>query len=475
MALYPLFADLQGRRVLVVGGGEVAARKAARLLQAGADVVIGAPEFNEAVLELVSGGNVWLLPGAFQDAWLDGVWLVVAATDDADVNRQVAEAAGERRIFVNVVDAPALCSFQVPSVVDRGPLTLAVSSSGQAPVIARRVRERLESLFDHSLGDLVSLAAQHRRAVRRAFPDLARRRAFYDWLVDGPVARALRSGRKEQAGQLLQERLESPDDVAAGSVVLVGAGPGDPGLLTLKALRALNEADVILYDRLVSDEVLDLARRDAARVAVGKRPGEDHDATQRRIHALMLEHARAGRRVVRLKGGDAFIFGRGGEELQFLRAQGIAYQVVPGITAALACAAYAGIPLTHRDHAQSVRFVTAHCQGDGCPDWAALAQPGQTLAFYMGVGQLQGLVDALTGHGLSADTPFALVENGSRAQQRVVLGTLATLVRQARDERVQSPAMLLVGQVARLGASLAWFGAAPAVCQPQPEPLALLA
>ena len=273
------------------------------------------------------------------------------------------------------------------------------------------------------------------------------------------MAGLLRQQRPQDAEAALQAALAQPLAPAEGSVVLVGAGPGDPGLLTLKALRALNEADVILYDRLVSDDIMSLARRDAERIAVGKLPGEDHHATQARIHALLVEHARLGRRVVRLKGGDAFIFGRGGEELEHLRAHGVRYEVVPGITAALACAAYAGIPLTHREHAQSVRLVTAHCREDEDNlDWPALARERQTLAFYMGVGQLELLTQRLLRHGRAAATPFALIENGSRPEQRVLSGTLEDLPRLARAHAIRSPALLIVGEVAGLAQSLHWFG-----------------
>jgi len=326
-------------------------------------------------------------------------------------------------------------------------------------VLARRIRERIESLFDHTLGQLAGLAATYRKRIRASHPDLGARRRFYDWLLDGPVAGFLRQQQPAQAETALADALTSPLAPAEGSVVLVGAGPGDPGLLTLKALRALNEADVILYDRLVSDEVMSLARRDAERVPVGKLPGENHHATQARIHALLVEHAHAGRRVVRLKGGDAFIFGRGGEELEYLRTHGVRYEVVPGITAALACAAYAGIPLTHREHAQSVRLITAHCREDEDNlDWPALAREKQTLAFYMGVGQLELLTQRLLRHGRSPETPFALIENGSRPEQRVVSGPLAQLPELAREHAVRSPALLIVGEVAGLAPQLHWFG-----------------
>ncbi|WP_088142278.1 siroheme synthase CysG [Achromobacter xylosoxidans] len=459
MKLFPIFADLKDRPVLVVGGGAVAERKTLSLLEASADVLLGAPELTPALAALAAEGRIRHLAGRFDPAWLDQVWLVVAATDDRDTNAAVSEAAEARRIFSNVVDDPELSSFQVPSIVDRSPVIVAISSSGVAPVLARRIRERIESLFDHTLGQLAGLAASYRKRIRASHPDLGARRRFYDWLLDGPVAGFLRQQQPAQAEAALASALAAPRAPDAGSVVLVGAGPGDPGLLTLKALRALNEADVILHDRLVSGEVMSLARRDAERISVGKLPGEDHNATQARIHRLMVEHARAGRRVVRLKGGDAFIFGRGGEELEYLRAHGVRYEVVPGITAALACAAYAGIPLTHREHAQSVRLVTAHCREDEDNlDWPALAREKQTLAFYMGVGQLDLLTGRLLSHGRSPDTPFALIENGSRPEQRVLSGTLEQLPALAAEHAIRSPALLIVGEVAGLAAQLQWFG-----------------
>jgi len=469
MTLFPLFADLRGRRVLVVGAGPVAARKVGALLQASADVAVGAPALCPELAGLAAQGRLRHLAGGFRPEWLDGAWLAVAATDDAALNDAVAQAAQSKRIFCNVVDDARRSSFQVPAIVDRSPLIVAISSSGSAPMLARRLRERLEALMDHSLGPLAALAERHRPRIRQRLPDLAQRRRFYDWLLDGPVAQMLRRQRPAQAERALERAMQAPGQPGQGSVVLVGAGPGDPGLLTLKALRALNEADVILHDRLVSDDVLALARRDADRIPVGKLPGEDHEATQARIHALMAEHAGAGRRVLRLKGGDAFIFGRGGEELEYLRTRGVPYEVVPGITAALACAAYAGIPLTHRDHAQSLRLVTAHCRdGEDTLDWDSLARDRQTLAFYMGVSRLEALSGRLMRHGRSGDTPFALIENGSRPQQRVIGGRLADLAPTARAHGVQAPALLVIGEVAALAGELGWFGA---YAQGLPEPL----
>jgi uroporphyrin-III C-methyltransferase/precorrin-2 dehydrogenase/sirohydrochlorin ferrochelatase len=461
MKLYPLFADITGRPVLVVGGGAVAERKAAALVAAGADVTVGSPALSAGLQVLADKGRITVLAGHFDACWLDAVWLVVAATDDPALHRRIAALAEQRRIFINVVDDATLSSFHVPAVVDRSPLTIAISSGGEAPMLARLLRERLETLLDHSLGGLATLAAKLRQRIRARHPDMAPRRAFYEQLFAGPVAALLRQGKTAAAQVAAECALAAPAEKPSGSVILVGAGPGDPGLLTLKALRAMNEADVILHDRLVSAEVLELARRDAQRIEVGKQAGQHH-TTQDGIHALMLEHARAGRRVVRLKGGDPFVFGRGGEELEFLRGHGIPYEVVPGITAAVACAAYAGVPLTHRDHAQSVRLVTAHCQSSrDTLDWQALAQGQQTLAVYMGVAELGMLQQKLIEHGRAPSTPFALVENGSRAQQRVVVGTLAHLAERAAAHAVRSPAMLILGEVAALASSLAWFGQPP--------------
>ncbi|MFD1296604.1 siroheme synthase CysG [Lysobacter gummosus] len=461
--LFPLFADLRGRTVLVVGGGAVALRKAAALLEAGARVRVGAPQLLPALAEWAAQGRIEHLSGHFQPEWLDQAWLAIAATDDGAVNRAVAEAGEARRVWVNVVDDLEASSFHVPARVERGPVQIAISSGGGAPMLARHLRETLETQFDESLGELARLLSRERARIRRHYPDMAVRRRFFDRVLSGPIPSLLREGRLDEAQRAFGVALidDKPDAPPAGSVALVGAGPGDAGLMTLRGLRVLNEADVILHDRLVSADVLRLARRDAELIEVGKQAG-NHHTTQDRIHELMLEHARAGKRVVRLKGGDPFVFGRGGEELEVLADAGIAFEVVPGITAALACAAYAGVPLTHRDHAQSLRLVTAHLKDStDTLDWQALAQEKQTLAVYMGVSGLDLLRDKLIQHGRAASTPFALIENGSRREQRVVTGTLADLAERARGHRVQSPALLIVGEVAALAQRLHWFGDAP--------------
>lgn len=469
--LFPVFLDLAGRRVLLVGGGVVARRKAEALLEAGADLVVGAPELVPELARAVVEGRLAHRRGEFQPEWLEGTWLVIAATDDAAVNAAVAREAEARRIWANVVDDAPRCSFQVPTRVERGPIQIAISSRGEAPMLARWLRETLETQLEPSLGALAAWLGGKRDALRARFPDTARRRQVIEALIRGLAADALRNGDPDAAEAAFVAAL-AEDPAPRGRVVLVGAGPGDPGLLTLRGLRALNQADVVMHDRLVSAEVLALARRDAERIECAKEAGTHH-TTQRRIHELLVEHARKGKMVVRLKGGDPFVFGRGGEELEALRAEGIPYEVVPGITAAIACAAYAGIPLTHRDHAQSVRFVTAHCRNSiDTLDWAALAQERQTLAVYMGVQGLDTLRERLIAHGRSPATPFALVENGSRPDQRVVLGTLADLPERATAEEVRSPALLILGEVAALAKPLHWFGAAPLSPEPTiPSPV----
>jgi len=470
-ALHPLFLDLRDRRVLVVGGGAVALRKVEALLGSGARIAVGAPQLHAGLAALAASGRIAHLPGRFAADWLDQHWLAIAATDDAATNAQVAACARARRIFCNVVDDAGLSSFHSPALVRRGPLQIAISSGGGAPMLARHLREWLEVQLDDSWGALTVLLARHRARIRRRFPDLGERRRWFARLLQGPLPARLRRQDPIASEQALLAVLEAGGaDTQPGSVALVGAGPGDPGLLTLRALRLLNEADVILHDRLVSDAVLAMARRDAHYIGVGKQAG-DHRTAQDGIHALLLEHASAGKRVVRLKGGDPFVFGRGGEELEFLRRHGIAYEVVPGITAALACAAHAGIPLTHRDHAQSVRLVTAHCaQSVDSLDWAALAQERQTLAFYMGVAGLETIRGRLLGHGRAGTTPFALVENGSRPQQRVITGTLEELPEAAARHAVRSPALLIIGEVAALAETLHWYGMPPLSAGPGIDP-----
>ncbi len=460
--LFPLFVDLRGRSVLAVGGGAVARRKVRALLEAGARVTVGAPALDAELNRMAEGGHIEHREGEFEPGWLDGMWLVIAATDDVSINRAVAEAAHARRVFVNAVDDAETSSFHVPARVRRGPVQIAISGGGAAPMLATYLRERFDSELDDSLAGLADLLARDRGRIRARFPQSRERRHFFAEILRGEVPRLLRSERFADARSAFERTLMQVPQKARGSVALVGAGTGDPGLLTLKGLRALKRADVILHDRLVCDGVLELARRDAERIDVGKRAGEDHARTQARIHASMLRHACAGRHVVRLKGGDSLVFARGGEELEFLRAHGVDYEVIPGVTAALACAAFAGVPLTHREHAHAITLLTAHCTDAlGAPDWQAFAQTQHTLAIYMGVGALESVASNLIRYGRAPQTPFAIVENGGSPHQRVITGRLDRLSRTAQEYAIRSPALLIVGEVAAFANELHWFGAAP--------------
>ena len=450
MAYFPVFLKLKGRLAIVVGGGAVAQRKVVLLRKAGARVRVVAHELTLALQTDLTTGAIEHLAETFQPSHLDGAAVVIAATDRRSVNAQVSRHARLRGLPVNVVDDPEICSFIVPAIIDRSPVMVAVSTSGLSPVLARWIRARIEAALPNGLGRLADLAGRYRDVVARRLPDGDSRRRFWERLFEGPAAEHAFANRDADAESALLEALDTADRGPGGQVFLVGAGPGDPDLLTLRALRLLQSADVIVHDRLVSDEVLDLARRDADRVYVGKRCG-DHVMTQADINSLLVRLAREDKRVVRLKGGDPFVFGRGGEEMETLAREGIACHVVPGITAATGCAAYAGIPLTHRDHAQHCVFVTGHGKG-GAPDlnWPALARPKQTLVIYMGLKQLPTISENLIAHGLAAATPAAIIENGTTPRERVVLGTLANLSARARAESITGPSLIIVGDVVRL-------------------------
>lgn len=457
MEFLPLFHNLRGRWVLVVGGGEIALRKARLLAEAGARLRVVAPEIENALRELVerTGGELRMRGYLVHD--LEGCVLVIAATDDLPLNAQVSHDAGARALPVNVVDAPQLCSVIFPAIVDRSPLMVAVSSGGDAPVLTRLMRARLETMIPAAYGRLAGLAKQFRGAVKQRFSDVQQRRVFWEEVFQGPIAEQVLAGRMVEAERLLADKLAGSRERELGEVYLVGAGPGDPDLLTFRALRLMQQADVVLYDRLVAPAIVDMCRRDAERIYVGKRRSE-HAVPQEEINQLLVRLARQGKRVLRLKGGDPFIFGRGGEEIEELAAEGIPFQVVPGITAASGCASYAGIPLTHRDHAQSVRFVTGHLKDDSCNlPWRDLVAPGQTLVFYMGLVGLPVICAQLIRHGRSADTPAALIQQGTTRHQRVFSGTLANLPQLVAEHEVRAPTLVIVGEVVQLRDKLAWF------------------
>ncbi|SDI15828.1 siroheme synthase CysG [Pseudomonas panipatensis] len=457
MDFLPLFHILRGRRALLVGGGEVALRKARLLSDAGALLRVVAPQVHAELRELVEQGGGELFERRYAPGDLDDCVLAIAATDDEPLNAQVSRDAHGRGVPVNVVDAPALCSVIFPAIVDRSPLVVAVSSGGDAPVLARLLRAKLETWIPATYGQLAGLASRFRDAVKQRLPDLQQRRQFWEEVFQGPVAERVLSGQPAEAERLLADKLAGDQAEARGEVYLVGAGPGDPDLLTFRALRLMQQADVVLYDRLVAPAILELCRRDADRLYVGKRRAE-HAVPQDEINRQLVELAQQGKRVLRLKGGDPFIFGRGGEEIDELAANGIPFQVVPGITAASGCAAYAGIPLTHRDYAQSVRFVTGHLK-DGTTDlpWRDLVAPGQTLVFYMGLVGLPAICEQLIAHGRAADTPAALVQQGTTLNQRVFTGTLADLPQLVAEHEVHAPTLVIVGEVVTLRDKLAWF------------------
>lgn len=462
MDYLPLFHKLDGRPVLVVGGGDIALRKSVLLAEAGARITLVAPEIEPEVRAFVEarGGSCRIERYAADQ--LAGHCLVIAATDDDGVNEAVSHDAQALGLPVNVVDAPRLCTVIFPAIVDRSPLVIAISSGGDAPVLARLVRAKLESWIPATYGQLAQLAQRFRARVKTRFADLQARRIFWEEVFQGEVAEKVFSGQPQAAEQLLEAKLTSETATFRGEVYLVGAGPGDPDLLTFRALRLMQQADVVLYDRLVAPTILDMCRRDADRIYVGKRRAE-HAVPQDDLNRLLVKLAQEGKRVLRLKGGDPFIFGRGGEEIEELAAEGIPFQVVPGITAASGCAAYAGIPLTHREHAQSVRFVTGHLK-DGSADlpWTDLVAPGQTLVFYMGLVGLPTICQQLIAHGKNPSTPAALVQQGTTSNQRVFTGTLQDLPQLVAEHEVHAPTLVIVGEVVALREKLAWFEGAQA-------------
>ena len=461
MKFFPVFLDLQQRSCIVIGGNNNAARKIRLLLDAGASITIISEQLGVDTQRLIATRPIKHLARSFQAPDLQGAVLAIAATDSYEINQSVSQAAQRLGIPVNVVDQPDLCSFIVPSLVDRTPVLVAISTGGTAPVLARLLRARLETLIPASYGRLAALVGNLRNQVKQRFPDIDARRRFWESILQGPVAELLFSGREQQAEAALSNALatatDDTDDTTTGEVYLVGAGPGDPDLLTFRALRLMQQAEVILYDRLVSKEILALTRRDAEKIYVGKAKAQ-HSLHQEEINQLLVELAKQGKRVLRLKGGDPFIFGRGGEEIDTLSAEGISFQVIPGITAASGCAAYAGIPLTHRDHAQSCIFVTGHLKNDSIDlNWTSLIQPQQTLVIYMGLTGLDVICQQLIAHGMDSAMPAALIQQGTTQQQRVLTGTLTTLPDIVRATEIRAPTLIIVGHVVTLRDKLAWF------------------
>ncbi|MCZ6501514.1 MAG: siroheme synthase CysG [Gammaproteobacteria bacterium] len=462
MDYFPIFLKLRNQHCLVVGGGDVATRKVASLLAAGANVTLVATRIASQLAQWVMEGKITYVPRKFVATDLYGKRLVIAATANSSLNQQIFQEAEAIGVLANVVDDPDSCRFITPAIVDRSPLMIAISSGGNAPVLSRLLRQKIEILIPAAYGRLAQFAGNLRTRVKSRLTSLGARRRFWESVLEGPIAEKVFNGQDSEANALfetsLEQRVQSQDQ-PLGEVSLVGAGPGDPELLTLKALRLMQQADVVLYDNLVSPQVLDLVRRDAKRISVAKKKG-CHTASQADINRELIRLAREGNRVCRLKGGDPFVFGRGGEELSALVEAHIPFQVVPGISAANGCAAYAGIPLTHRDYADSVAFITGHRKNNGDLDipWSSLVNNRQTLVFYMGLSSLPLICAQLQSHGLAHDTPAAAVEQGTSEDQRLVVSRLSDLASEVEEAQLRSPTLIIVGQVVQLAEKLHWFG-----------------
>ncbi|HLU07579.1 MAG TPA: siroheme synthase CysG [Woeseiaceae bacterium] len=455
----PIFVKLEQQPCLVVGGGAVAGRKAALLLRAGARVSVVAPELGDSLQLLCEQKRIAHIRSAFRPEHVEGKRLVIAATDDAQVNSIVSRSAETAGVLCNVVDNAGESSFILPAIVDRSPVTIAIGTGGNAPVLAQRLKSKIEAWLPARIGELAKRAGRWRGPVSKRFSSMQERRRFWQRFFDGPVAEHILANRIGDAERLVRQELIggiTPESTEQGEAYIVGAGPGDPGLLTLRAQQLLSQADVVLYDRLVAEPILDFARKEAELISVGKTAGE-LKVQQAAINQLLVDLVRKGKRVCRLKGGDPFVFGRGGEEAAALKAAGLPYQIVPGISAALGCAAYAGIPLTMRGVSGSVTFATAKLDGGHSADWRALARPGQTLALYMSAGSVGESASQLMQHGLPGTTPAALVESGTTNRQRVLHSTLGQVARDAWAAGIQAPALLFIGESVALGQDLAWF------------------
>ncbi|QJR80385.1 uroporphyrinogen-III C-methyltransferase [Alteromonas pelagimontana] len=463
MRYFPIFLDTKNTECLIVGAGEVAARKLELMLKSEAHVTVVAPEVCNTVHSLAGHTQVSLHQRPFQEQDLDDKAMVFVATSDTSLNQQIQQLARQRGVMVNVVDNTPLCQFITPSIIDRSPIVIALSSGGVAPVLLRYLRQKLESVIPANISRLGAFSEKFREKVKQSLSGVIARRYFWEDVLDGDIAEFIEKGQNQKAEQQFLAALDAAkiNQKPEGQVYLVGAGPGDPDLLTFRALRLMQKADVVVYDRLVSPQILELVRRDAEKIYVGKVKSH-HTLPQNDINNLIVQKAKEGNRVVRLKGGDPFIFGRGGEEIQTLIAAGIGFQVVPGITAATGASTYAGIPLTHRDHAQSVVFATGHLKDNTIDlNWPALAHANQTLVFYMGLTGLAIICEKLVEHGLSADTPIALVQQATLPEQKVVTGTLTTILANPATATIAPPTLIIVGSVVALHSSMNWYSDNP--------------
>ena len=460
MDYFPLFLDARSLRCLIVGAGEIAARKLELIMKTPAHITVVAPWACETVKRLAKNEKVTLIEREFIDSDLTDKDMVFIATDKSETNQAIHDLAREQKVLVNVVDNTPLCQFITPSIVDRSPIIIAMSSGGVAPVLLRYLRQKLETVLPANLSKLGAFSEKFREKVKQSLNGVTARRYFWEDVLDGDIAEMVEKGQDSKADAAFETALTAAaeNNQVQGQVYLVSAGPGDPDLLTFRALRLMQKADVVVYDRLVSPQILELVRRDAEKIYVGKAKS-NHSLPQDDINQLMVDEAKKGNRVVRLKGGDPFIFGRGGEEIQTLIQHGIEFQVVPGITAANGASSYAGIPLTHRDHAQSVVFATGHLK-DGTIDlnWQSLAHKNQTIVFYMGLTGLPIICEKLIENGLTPDTPIALIQSATTENQVVVTGTLSDITQNPATSALKPPTLIIVGTVVSLHNQLNWFG-----------------
>jgi len=455
----PIFINLKQKPVLVVGGGDIALRKINLLIKAQASVNCLSPLFCDGIASLSADNSVNLIQKSFEPDDIKNYSIIIASTDDSLVNSSISELAKKANIPVNVVDSPELSSFIMPSIVDRSPVIIAVSSAGKAPVLARIIRAKLETVIPSAYGLLAEIAGEYRQKVKNRFSNIKDRRAFWESAFSGVIAEKVFSGRINEARGDIEEQLENSVEIDLGEVYLVGAGPGDPDLLTFKALRLIQQADVVLYDRLVSKGVMELVRRDSELIYVGKKGGSDESTRQEDINEQLVKLAKSGKRVCRLKGGDPFIFGRGGEEIESLSEHGIPFQVVPGITAASGCSSYAGIPLTHRDYSQSCRFVTAHLKnGTTNLPWEEFVIDQQTIVFYMALSGANYICQKLMEHGMDKNMPIAIIEKGTMPEQKVYISSLTKLPDLLAKENIHAPTLMIVGEVVKLNEKLNWYG-----------------
>ena len=455
----PIFINVRQNPCLVIGGGDIALRKINLLIKAQAKVDCLSPLFCEGITNLSQNGDVNLIQKRFESDDIKDYAIIIASTDDSSVNALISKSAKKARIPVNVVDSPELSSFIMPSIVDRSPVIIAVSSAGRAPVLARIIRAKLETVIPSAYGVLAEIAGEYRQKVKDRFSKIKDRRAFWESIFSGVIAEKVFSGRINEAKDDIDKRLKRASEIELGEVYLVGAGPGDPDLLTFKALRLIQQADVVLYDRLVSKGVMELVRRDSELIYVGKKGGSQESTRQIDINDQLVELAKSGKRVCRLKGGDPFIFGRGGEEIESLSEHGIPFQVVPGITAASGCSSYAGIPLTHRDYSQSCRFVTAHLKnGTTNLPWDEFVIDQQTIVFYMALSGANYICQKLMEHGMDKDMPIAIIEKGTMPEQKVYISSLTKLPDLLATEDIHAPTLMIVGEVVKLNEKLNWYG-----------------